>query len=77
MEGRKIKDIFENLLNCLQSLIFWLSSGFVIAIGGIDGDIRVLFCLTIIDCITGFLKAVKERNVLSKKMYIGFILRKP
>ena len=77
MEGREIKNIFENLLNYLHNLIFWLSAGFVSAIGGIDGDIRVLFCLTIIDCITGFLKAIKEKNVLSKKMYIGFILRKP
>ncbi|MGL5903438.1 MAG: phage holin family protein [Cetobacterium sp.] len=77
MEGREIKNIFENLLNYLHNLIFWLSAGFVSAIGGIDGDIRVLFTLTIIDCITGFLKAIKERNVLSKKMYIGFILRKP
>ena len=77
MEGRKIKNIFENLLNYLHNLIFWLSAGFVSAIGGIDGDIRVLFYLTIIDCITGFLKAIKERNVLSKNMYIGFIVRKP
>ena len=77
MEGREIKNILENLLNYLHSLIFWLSAGFVSAIGGIDGDIRVLFYLTIIDCITGFLKAIKERNVLSKNMYIGFIVRKP
>lgn len=47
------------------------------AIGGVDGDIRVLFYLTIIDCITGFLKAIKKRNVLSKNMFIGFIIRKP
>ncbi|MGL5594018.1 MAG: phage holin family protein [Cetobacterium sp.] len=77
MEGRKIKNIFENLLNYIQNSIFWLSAGFVSAIGGIDGDIRVLFYLTIIDCITGFLKAIKERNVLSKNMFIGFIIRKP
>ena len=77
MKGREIKNIFENLLNYLHNLIFWFSAGFISAIGGIDGDIRVLFILTIIDCITGFLKAIKERNVLSKKMYIGFILRKP
>lgn len=77
MEGREIKNILENLLNYLHNLIFWLSAGFVSAIGGIDGDIRVLFTLTIIDCITGFLNAIKEKNVLSKKMYIGFILRKP
>lgn len=77
MEGRKIKDIFENLLNCLQSLIFWLSSGFVIAIGGIDGDITCLFYLTLIDCLTGILKGIKEGHVFSKSMYIGFIIRKP
>ena len=77
MEGREIKDIFENLLNYLHNLIFWLSAGFVSAIGGIDGDVRVLFYLTVIDCITGFLKAIKERNVLSKNMFIGFIIRKP
>ncbi|WP_345739235.1 phage holin family protein [Cetobacterium somerae] len=72
-----MKDIFENLLNYIQNSIFWLSAGFISAIGGIDGDIRVLFYLTIIDCITGFLKAIKERNVLSKNMFIGFIIRKP
>ncbi|MEG2347379.1 MAG: phage holin family protein [Cetobacterium sp.] len=77
MEGRKIKDIFEKLLNYMQSLIFWLSTGFIGAIGGIDGDIKVLFCLTIIDCITGFLKAIKNKNILSKNMFIGFIIRKP
>lgn len=75
--GIKIKNIFENLLNYLHNLIFWLSAGFISAIGGIDGDIRVLFTLTIIDYITRFLKAIKERNILSKKMYIRFILRKP
>ena len=75
--GIKIKNIFENLLNYLHNLIFWLSAGFISAIGGIDGDIRVLFTLTITDYITRFLKAIKERNILSKKMYIRFILRKP
>lgn len=66
MEGREIKNIFENLLNYLHNLIFWLSAGFVSAIGGIDGDIRVLFTLTIIDCITEFLKAIKEMFYLKK-----------
>lgn len=66
MKGREIKNIFENLLNYLHNLIFWFSAGFISAIGGIDGDIRVLFILTIIDCITGFLKAIKEMFYLKK-----------
>ncbi|MEG2347915.1 MAG: phage holin family protein [Cetobacterium sp.] len=57
--------------------MFWLSAGFAAAIGGIDVDIKVLFYLTIIDCLTGFLKAIKNKNVLSKNMFIGFIIRKP
>lgn len=61
----------------MASFIFWLSAGFAAAIGGIDVDIKVLFYLTIIDCLTGFLKAIKNKNVLSKNMFIGFIIRKP
>lgn len=61
----------------MTSFIFWLSAGFAAAIGGIDMDIKVLFYLTIIDCLTGFLKAIKNKNVLSKNMFIGFIIRKP
>lgn len=61
----------------MTSFIFWLSAGFAAAIGGIDVDIKVLFYLTIIDCLTGFLKAIKNKNVLSKNMFIGFIIRKP
>lgn len=61
----------------MQNLLFWFGAGCVSVIGGIDGDIRVLFSLTIIDCITGFLKAIKEKNILSKNMFIGFIIRKP
>ncbi|MGL5428450.1 MAG: phage holin family protein, partial [Cetobacterium sp.] len=57
--------------------MFWLNTGIISAIGGIDGDIKVLFYLTIIDCITGFLKAIKNKNILSKNMFIGFIIRKP
>lgn len=73
----KIKELFEYLFNYLHNLIFWLSAGFISAIGGIDGDIKVLFYLTIIDCMTGFLKAIKNKNILSKNMFIGFIIRKP
>jgi len=73
----RIKDLLDNLIDCIHNLIFWLSTGFIGAIGGIDADIKVLFYLTIIDCITGFLKAVKEKNVLSKSMFIGFVIRKP
>lgn len=71
------KDFFEGVINYLLNLAFWLGTGFMSAIGGIDGDIRVLFYLTIIDCITGFLKAIKEGNVLSKSLFIGFVIRKP
>ncbi|WP_281700090.1 phage holin family protein [Cetobacterium somerae] len=77
MEGREIKDIFEKLLNYLHNLIFWLSAGFVSAIGGIDGDLTCLFYLTIIDCLSGILKGIKEGHVFSKNMYRGFIVRKP
>lgn len=61
----------------MQSLLLGLSSGFIIAIGGIDGDITCLFYLTLIDCLTGILKGIKEGHVFSKSMYIGFIVRKP
>lgn len=61
----------------MTSFIFWLSAGFAAAIGGFDVDIKVLFYLTVIDCLTGFLKAIKNKNVLSKNMFIGFIIRKP
>ena len=71
------KDFFEDFINYLLNLAFWLGAGFVSAIGGIDGDIRVLFYLTIIDSITGFLKAIKEGNILSKSLFIGFVIRKP
>lgn len=73
----KIKDLLENFLVFVQNLLFWLSSGFVIAIGGIDGDITCLFYLTLIDCLSGILKGIKEGYVFSKNMYIGFIVRKP
>ncbi|MGL4665673.1 MAG: phage holin family protein [Clostridium butyricum] len=49
----------------------------IVAIGGIDVDIICLFYLTIFDCLTGILKAIKDKKVLSKSMYIGFIVRKP
>ncbi|WP_297635221.1 phage holin family protein [uncultured Clostridium sp.] len=71
------KEFLEDIINYLLNLAFWLGAGFVSAIGGIDGDIKVLFYLTIIDCITGFLKAIKEGNVLSKSLFIGFVIRKP
>lgn len=47
------------------------------ALGGIDGDITCLFYLTIIDCLSGILKGIKENHVFSKSMYRGFIVRKP
>ena len=71
------KDFCEDVINYLLNLVFWLGAGFVSAIGGIDGDIKVLFYLTVIDCITGFLKAMKDGNVLSKSLFVGFIIRKP
>ncbi|MBC2855227.1 phage holin family protein [Cetobacterium sp. 2A] len=77
IEVGNIKETLDNLLLYTQGLFFWLGAGFASAVGGIDGDIRVLFCLTIIDCATGLLKAIKEKNVLSKNMFIGFIIRKP
>lgn len=58
-------------------MLFGLSSGIIFALGGIDGDITCLFYLTIIDCLSGILKGIKENNVFSKNMYIGFIVRKP
>lgn len=61
----------------MQSLLFGLSSGVIFALGGIDGDITCLFYLTIIDCLTGILKGIKEGNVFSKSMHKGFIVRKP
>lgn len=61
----------------MQSLLLGLSSGIVFALGGIDGDITCLFYLTIIDCLTGILKGIKEGHVFSKSMYVGFIVRKP
>lgn len=73
----KIKDLLDNLLECIQSLLFWLSPGIVFALGGIDGDITCLFYLTIIDCLSGILKGIKEGHVFSKSMYRGFIVRKP
>ena len=72
-----MKEIFDSLLVYFQALFFWLIAGIIGAIGVLDIDITVLFYLTIIDCITGFLKATKEGNVLSKRMFIGFIIRKP
>ena len=36
-----------------------------------------MFYLTLIDCLTGILKGIKEGRVFSKNMYIGFIVRKP
>lgn len=61
----------------MQSLLVGLSSGIVFALGGIDGDITCLFYLTIIDCLSGILKGIKENHVFSKSMYRGFIVRKP
>ena len=58
-------------------MLFWLSSGFIVAIGGIDGDITCLFYLTLIDCLSGILKGAKEGRIFSKNMYVGFIIRKP
>ncbi|MGL5902835.1 MAG: phage holin family protein [Cetobacterium sp.] len=57
--------------------MFWLSPGIIFALGGIDGDITCLFYLTIIDCLSGILKGIKEDHIFSKNMYIGFIVRKP
>lgn len=72
-----MKEMIDEISNQFQNLIFWLGTGFVSGIGGIDGDITVLFYLVIIDCITGLLKAVKNGNVLSESLFTGFIIRKP
>ncbi len=69
--------IIDEITECLYSLSVWLGIGVIAFIGGMDVDIKALLCLTIIDCITGFMKAVKEGNVLSKSMFKGFVLRKP
>lgn len=45
--------------------------------GGSDPDLVVLLSLTILDALTGILKGIKNKNIFSKNMYVGFIIRKP
>lgn len=65
------------MVDKVEEYAIYLYGGIIAALGGIDGDLTVLWYLTLLDCATGLLKAIKDKKVLSKNMYIGFVVRKP
>ncbi|MGL5050712.1 MAG: phage holin family protein [Fusobacteriaceae bacterium] len=65
------------MIDKLEEYAIYLCSGILAALGGLDGDLKVLWYLTMIDCVTGVLRAVKDKKVLTKNMFIGFVVRKP
>lgn len=71
-------NILEEILECIEKLTMYLCVGFIFPlIGGVDPDIKVLATLTFLDVVSGMMKGIKNKNILSKSMFVGFILRKP
>lgn len=68
----------REFLEYLERMVVYFCVGFIFPLlGGVDPDIKVLATLTLIDVVSGMMKGIKNRNLISKSMFQGFILRKP
>lgn len=61
----------ENIFKKVLSVCSIIVGYFIFLIGGYDEFIRVLLIFNIIDYFTGLIKAVVNKNLNSKKIFIG------